>query len=290
MRRLDAYKVDAFTTTPYAGNAAGVVPDAEGLGERQMGAIGREMGVSETAFILPPDAPGAAMRLRYFTPTEEIPLCGHATIATFHLLAEMGRLRPPARVALQTGAGVLDVEVREGPEVWMASEPLVAEKPPLAAVHVAELLGVAPEALLPEPSLVVSRKLFVPVRGLKALEAMRPQRRAMAEDCRRHGLEGIVPVSFETFGGDALTHVRFFAPAVGIDEDPVTGTAHMGLAAYLVSLGRLRPPARFVGEQGHFVGRPGRVMVEVEGTPDALRVRVGGRAVTVLSGSMLAPP
>src|SRR5438067_13631590 len=107
MRTLAAYKVDAFTTEPFTGNPAGVVPHADGLSDRDMQRIAREMNLSETAFVLPSAAPGAAMRLRYFTPATEVPLCGHATVATFHLLAELGTLRAPTALRIETKAGVL---------------------------------------------------------------------------------------------------------------------------------------------------------------------------------------
>lgn len=285
MRELQAYKVDAFTTTPYTGNIAGVVPNADGLTDRQMQAIAREMNVSETAFVLPATERGAQIRLRYFTPTSEIRLCGHATIASFHLLVERGELKAPSSVKLQTNVGILDVDLRANGEVYLASDPLTVEPSPIDRARAAKLLGLDAEEI-GEPILVVRRNLFIPVSGLKALEAMRPDLDAIKVEYGR--VDGVVPVSFET-GEGALTRIRFFTPGQGIDEDPVTGTAHMGLAGYLLKIGKIRSPTKFVGEQGHECGRPGRVMVEVEGFADAPIVRVGGRAVTVLSGTLRAP-
>lgn len=285
MQRIDAYKVDAFTTTPYTGNIAGVVVDATGLSDRQMQAIAREMNVSETAFVLPATEPSAQMRLRYFTPASEIRLCGHATIATFHLLVELGRLRAPTKIKLQTNVGVLDIDVRADGEIFMASDPLVIDPSPLDRARCAALLGIPVEDVR-EPILLIRRTVFVGVSGLKALEAMRPDLPAIKAEYGR--IDGIVPVSLEA-GEGARTRIRFFAPGLGIDEDPVTGTAHFALAAYLLRAGQLSSPGAFVGEQGHECGRPGRVSVEVEGPADAPRVRMGGRAVTVLVGSMRLP-
>ncbi|HUR70084.1 MAG TPA: PhzF family phenazine biosynthesis protein [Candidatus Thermoplasmatota archaeon] len=285
MRLLEAYKVDAFTTTPYTGNIAGVVPKAEGLSDAQMQRIAREMNVSETAFVLPATTPGAQIRLRYFTPATEIRLCGHATIASFHLLVEKGMLKAPAQVKLQTNVGVLEVDVRADGEAFMSSDSLVVEPAPFTRAECAALLGL-PVDELREPILVIRRTLFVGVSGLKAMEAMRPDLPAIKAEY--HRLDGVVPVSFDT-PGDALTRIRFFAPGLGIDEDPVTGTAHFALAAYALRAGKIRAPARFVGEQGHECGRPGRVSVEVDGSADAPRVRMGGRAVTVFSGTLVAP-
>lgn len=287
MRELAAFKVDAFTTKAYGGNPAGVVPEAAGLTDAQMQAIAREMNVSETAFVLPPTVAGADLRLRYFTPTIETRLCGHATIASFHLLCSTGRLPPAGRWKLQTNVGVLDIEVRDGPEVWMSSDPIVHAPSPFTAAEVAALLGLE-QGDASDP-MVVKRKLLVTVSGLKAMERIRPDLPAIARAYRERDVDGIVAVSLETYAPTSRTHIRYFVPGAGIDEDPVTGTAHMALAGYLAKLGILPTPARFVGEQGRFCGRAGEVVVEAEGARDALRVRIGGRAVTVLSGTMLAP-
>lgn len=289
MAELQAFKVDAFTDRAYAGNGAGVVPDANGLSDAQMQAIAREMNLSETAFVLRPAAEGADVRLRYFTPASEVPLCGHATIAAFHLLAELGRIASPSRLRVETGAGVLPVDVREDGRVFLTAGPLSYHPSPAAPDALASLLGVPQDELLAEPApMLIQGKLFVPVRGLKTLETMRPdfpRIRALAQ----HGVQGVAPLSFETRSPESLTHIRYFAPAVGIDEDPVTGTAHMGLAGYLLGAARMRTKCVFIGEQGDFCGRPGRVEVEVMGTQEAPIIRVGGRAVTVMRGSLVVP-
>lgn len=283
MRSLEAYKVDAFTTTPFTGNPAGVVPDAKGLTEREMQQIAREMNVSETAFLLPPSKPGADMRLRYFTPTSEIKLCGHATVATFHVLSSSGRMPKPS-VKLETLAGILDVEVKDG-NVWMSSDPVTVEPSFLSTSEVARLLGTDRV----EDAWIVKRKLFATVPSLKALEGLRPDLHAIAALYREKQIDGFVPVSFETLDKANLTHIRYFVPGVGIDEDPVTGAAHMALAGYLVKLGKIQTPARFTGEQGNFCHRPGIVTVEASGSPSALQVRIGGRAVVTLEGALRLP-
>lgn len=293
MRALDACKVDAFTTTPLTGNISGVVPDAAGLSEAEMQAIAREMNVSETGFVLPSSAKGADLRLRFFTPTSEVKLCGHATVASFHLLVERGRVKPPARLMVETGAGVLPVDVREGGEVLLTSDPVVIEPSPFTPQETARLLGISEKDLHPSlPILLVKRKLLVPLAGLKAMDALKPDMPAIARARHEKNVDGIVPLSLETFSHDARTHIRYFVPGVGIDEDPVTGTAHMSLGGYLVHTGQIdlsRGPVRFIGEQGHFLKRPGQVVVEIEGDPRNPTVRAGGRAVTTLSGVLRLP-
>lgn len=283
MRRLEAYKVDAFTTTPFTGNAAGVVPDAKGLTEREMQQVAREMNVSETAFLLPPSVPGADVKLRYFTPTSEIDLCGHATIATFALLDERSRL-PKPKLRLETNVGLLDIEVKDR-AVWMASDPIVVEKAPVSDAEVARLLGTPSVSDV----LLVKRKLFALVPSLKAMEAIEPDLGAIAHLWHQKRVDGFVPVTLETLDKANLTHIRYFLPGLGIDEDPVTGTAHMALAGYLLRLGKLTTPARFTGEQGHFCGRAGTVTVEAEGDANDPRVRIGGGAVVSLEGHLVLP-
>ena len=279
---LDAYKVDAFTTEPYTGNIAGIVPKAEGLSDAQMQRIAREMNVSETAFVLAASERGAHLRLRYFTPSSEIRLCGHATIAAFHVLVEQGALEAPAKVALQTNVGVLDVDVRADGRVFLSADSLASEPSPLSRADVGALLGL-PERDVLDVGAVIRRTLFVKVAGLRAMREMRPDLAAIKAAYDR--FDGIVPVSLETSGPDVLTRMRFFAPGLGIDEDPVTGTAHMGLVAYLRLLGVIGEKARFVGEQGHECGRPGRVSVEADGA----HVLVGGHAVTTMRGTVRTP-
>lgn len=287
MTEVAAFKVDAFTERPYGGNPAGVVPDAEGLSEAQMRAIAREMNLSETAFVLRPTVEGADVRLRYFTPAVEVPLCGHATIAAFHLLVQRGTIKPGA-LHVQTNAGVLAVDVRPDGRVFLASDALSYAPSPLDRAAIARVLGVAPAELL-DGAMLVKGKLIAPVRGLKTLETMRPDFAAIREASVSHGFQGIAPLSMETRNPDASTHIRYFAPHVGIDEDPVTGTAHMALAGYLLKTGRMHAKCVFLGEQGDFCGRPGCVEVEIGGTLDDPHVAVGGRAVVVMKGSLVVP-
>jgi PhzF family phenazine biosynthesis protein len=206
-------------------------------------------------------------------------------VAAFHLLIERGELKPPAHVRLQTNVGILDVDVRANGEVYLASDTLDFDVAPFTRARCASLLGLA-QLEVREPILVIRRTLFVGVSGLKALETMRPDLPAIKAAYDR--IDGIVPVSLEA-GPGALTRIRFFAPGLGIEEDPVTGTAHFALAVYLLNAGKIVSPARFVGEQGQECGRPGRVSVEVDGPAEAPRVRMGGRAVTVFAGSLRLP-
>jgi PhzF family phenazine biosynthesis protein len=288
MDRRRALLVDAFTETPLAGNAAGVVPDAKGLNEPQMQAIARELGASETAFVLPSDS--ADRRLRFFTPTTEVDLCGHATVATHALLHADGTLDAGDHT-VETNVGDLDVTVEDDGTVWMAQHPPEVREIGISSETVADALGLDPEAIL-EVDLPVARAttglptLVVPVNFLAALGQIGVDHDALLALCDEFDTEGAYAFTFDTLDADATLHGRFFAPPLGIEEDPVTGTASGAVGGYLQHVGAFAPmPDEIVCEQGHFIDRPGWVRVRVGGP-----VQVGGRAAVALDGELAVPP
>jgi len=314
-RRVAVYQVDAFTDRAFGGNPAGVVPDAAGLSEPEMQLIAREMAVSETAFVLPPAGPGD-LRLRFFTPQAEVDLCGHATIGAFHLLAALGRLpgqKESTRgenlhLRQETAAGLLGVTVRFAPSgepdrvlMEQAGPQRVISANPKLITLLERVLGAGPGELGALPRYGAAPieawstglpDILVPMRDLGALRGLAPDSPALAELSRRLGVISVHAFTLETEEPAAYAHARDFSPVVGIPEEAATGTASGALAAYLVA-NRLvpeRPAAGFwslLFEQGHSLGRPSAIEVEVEGQigrPAA--VRVGGRAVVVLEGTI----
>ncbi|WP_299236598.1 PhzF family phenazine biosynthesis protein [Natronomonas sp.] len=290
METRRALLVDAFSAEPLSGNAAGVVPDAEGLSDEQMRAIAGELRASETAFLLPSEA--ADRRLRYFTPTEEVKLCGHATVAAHAWLAEEGRLEAGAHT-VETNAGVSELEL-DGDTVWLAGDVAETEEVDPGYERVASALGVDPATLadigadLPLATASTGLGfLVVPVNFLSALSGASPDPEALTALTDSLGVAGVYAFTFDTLGEDATAHGRMFAPGIGIEEDPVTGTASGAVGAYLRAFeafdGGL--PAEMVLEQGHFLERPGRVRVRARSDP----VSVGGTAVTALDGTIAVP-
>ncbi|WP_411965565.1 PhzF family phenazine biosynthesis protein [Haloferax sp. YSMS24] len=286
MDRRRALLVDAFTTEPLSGNVAGVVPDADGLDAEQMRAIAAELGASETAFVC--SSPSADRRIRYFTPTEEIDLCGHATIAAHaHLAAE--RALEPGSHTLETNVGTLDIEVGELGEIWMSQDAATVRPLDVEYDRVADLLGVDVAALRDVgadlPIALASTGLpfvLVPVNFLEHLSSVSPDLDAIDEFTTEHEAAGIYAFTFDTLDGDSTLHARCFAPGVGIPEDPATGTASGACGAYLRQMGAFDSmPDELRFEQGHFVDRPSLVRVKVD-----KRIQVGGRAVTSLDGTL----
>jgi trans-2,3-dihydro-3-hydroxyanthranilate isomerase len=289
-----ALLVDAFTDEPLTGNAAGVVPDAGGLDDEQLQAVAAELGASETAFLLPSDE--ADRRVRYFTPTQEVDLCGHATVASHALLAVDGHLAEGSHT-LETNVGVLDIELDDG-TVWMTQTPPEIRELDLGYGRVADALGVRESALTGlSADLPLARAttglpfLMIPVEYLADLSEMAPDMGAVEALADEHDCAGVYAFTFDTLDAESTLHARMFAPGAGVPEDPVTGTASGACGAYLDRFGALDPtPERMRFEQGHFVDRPGIVHVAASDATTEGVVRVGGEAVVALDGEVAVPP
>jgi trans-2,3-dihydro-3-hydroxyanthranilate isomerase len=235
-------RVDAFSTRPGIGNPAGVLLDADGLGEAAMQAIAHAVGFNETAFVLP--STRADLRLRYFTPGHEVDRCGHAAVGTFVVLDQRGRLPGsdlPRRLVLETAAGLLPVTVEAG----AAGEPIVVmDQAPARFVDwggrradLARVLGIAADDLHRElPILFGSTGLWtlvVPVRGLDAIARTKPRTAEFPAALGEMPGASIHPFCLETVDPAAHLHARHFSSrASGTVEDPVTGTASGALGAY----------------------------------------------------------
>jgi PhzF family phenazine biosynthesis protein len=288
-------QVDAFTERPFGGNPAAVVLDAQGLSDRQMQAIATEMRVAGTACLMPAAAEGAQWRLRWFTPTREIAYSGHTTLAAVHALIEAGRLRND-HVVFETQAGHLGASLVAGEArrlIWL--EPKVPALHPFTGqlTHIREALGLLTAAGWAHPVATPDHDLLIPVAGLDVLRALTPNMAALADVATHAGVRGVCVVSRETIDKGSATHCRFFAPHFGIPEDIVTGSVHSSIGIWLLEAGILHADgtlAAFTAEQGDGMGRPGRLLVELQVHDGAVaRVRVGGAAVTVLAGSIAVP-
>lgn len=302
MKKLLVKKVDAFTDTALAGNPAGVVHGADVLSDREMQGLAREMNLSETAFVLSPEDAGLDFELRYFTPTQEIPLCGHATLAAYHSLVEDKVLRiagPQGRFNHKNKSGVYGVEVR--PRGAFEQIMMQMDKPSFGEEYddtdkVAKVLGIDEKKQLHEElpcQRMGNDTIVVPVDGLATLEKLEPDFAGIAKLQKKEKVQHILPWTKETHDMGSNYHMRLFAPVLGIDEDPVTGVGHARLAAYMVRHKVVKATgglSNLTGEQGHFIGRPGKVTVEVKSEGAIVReVRVGGTAVTVLRGEVTLP-
>ncbi|RKH17873.1 PhzF family phenazine biosynthesis protein [Corallococcus praedator] len=290
--------IDAFTQTPGQGNRAGVMLDASSLDVPTMQRIAAVVGASETAFVLSrPEDP--TVRLRYFTPVDEIPFCGHATVATFHLLAEKGLLRSPGTYRLECPAGMFDIELEprgpRGTQVWIVTPQPAAQPSPVSLEALMPLLGgTVAQVDTGLPVIRQGHRLVVPLRRREDLEALAPRGAAMNALLMPHGVRGVYLFTRDAKEEGSVAQARYFVPGFGILEDPVTGSAAGPLAAYLAEHGVLRLPEQGGTvssriEQGDTLGKPGRIDIEVTGRPGRIeRARVGGVALTVMEATIVA--
>jgi PhzF family phenazine biosynthesis protein len=297
-KRIAIKQVDAFTETPLTGNPAGVVLNADGLSDQQMQVIAREMSVPETAFILSATTPSADLRIRWFSPQTEVPLCGHGTIASFHALAEeemagmVGRGRFSFNV--ETHSGILPVSVEKGVDGVDVLFGLNVPEFTRAGQHkldVMRILNITLEEFENRRPIVAADYLYVPIRRLHSIFAMRPNFFAMSQFLTNRNLRGLCVFTTETVDRKSSVHSRFFAPTIGINEDPVTGSANGPLGVYLFEQGDIEPGGEsvtIIGEQGDAISRKGRVLIQlaIRGT-EVTGVRIGGRATTILDGTMI---
>lgn len=262
---IPIYQVDAFTGTPFAGNPAAVCMLSEAQDERWMQNVAREMNLSETAFLL---KQSDGYNLRWFTPAVEVELCGHATLASAHTLWEAGYLPQNQQARFHTLSGLLTAD-RRGAWIEM-NFPAKPEEPASVPAGLAEALGVTPT--------YVGKSQFdylVEVASEEIVRSLQPDF-ALLSAIPVRGV--IVTSRSSALKADYDFVSRFFGPRVGVNEDPVTGSAHCVLSPYWSKkLGK----NELVGYQAS--PRGGIVQVRLDGE----RVYLGGQAVTVLRGGLL---
>ncbi len=259
----DIYQVDAFTTTPFAGNPAAVCVLPEGASEDWMQDVAGEMNLSETAFLVRREE---GFGLRWFTPLVEVDLCGHATLASAHVLWETDEARPDETLRFHTRSGLLSAK-RDGDwiELDFPATPVTECDPPPGLL---DGLGVSP--------VFVGKSIFdymVEVGTEKEVRDLAPDFSTLG----RVDTRGVM-VTSRADSPECDFVSRFLAPATGVDEDPVTGSAHCALGPYWQSrLGKSELAARQISARG------GELRVSVDGD----RIRIAGQAVTVFRATLV---
>lgn len=295
MRTVTVFLVNAFTDRQFHGNPAAVVLGAEVLQESEMRAIAREMSRSDTAFVLPAASPEEDLHVLFFSPHKPMPFVGHATLAVHAVLARR-EPRPLRRQGGMTGV----VEVRSLPDGsgFSIRQPAPLLGRPVEGTELDEvlaLLGLDSSALdlriPPRIAGTASTRLLLGLKDAAALDAIRPQLAALASLSARIGAHGYFAFTLTGPPGAPGTESRMFCPALGIDEDAVSGNAHAMLGVYLLELGLLAARdgrARFTGVQGRHVGRGGEVLVELEAGTDgrATAASIAGNAVILFETTL----
>ena len=283
---IDVCQIDAFTDEPFRGNFAGVVYSDE-LTTEEMQLIAREFNVSETAFIS--KSSEADFNLRWFTPTVEVKLCGHATVASIHYLLQQGIIQENSSLTFKTLSGILKCRTQNG------NHSLSIPTPELKIFEgnqeeIIKALG-GEKVINPEnfPFILDNGGyLYIHVSSLSDLMNIKPNFRELFNlSFARKGYDAFTLFTTETIEKDNHAHLRFFAPYYGIDEDPVTGSANGPLLLVLRKLGLIEKNTEgktYTFEQGDVLKRKGRINVSY--SPSKNELTISGKAVTVFKGEL----
>ncbi|MBN6185370.1 PhzF family phenazine biosynthesis protein [Aneurinibacillus sp. BA2021] len=292
MKTVEVHTLRAFTKENQGGNPAGVVLNAEHMGEADMQQTARVLGFSETAFIQ--SSACADWKIRFFTPNDEVDVCGHATIAAFSLLKAQ-QIAECGMHTMETKAGVLEVEVREDGLVFLTQTlPHFAEQ--VDRRHIAASLRLQPEDLMEDlPVQIVStglRDILVPVRSLAVLQSIEPDMTQITEMSKAYGAVGYHVFALDTDTG-AVARCRNFAPLYDIPEESATGTATGALSSYLYEYGKIAAEQAhsLVFEQGYTMHCPSEIRVKLHTDPRGriASVQVGGRTSTAEVRRIILP-
>jgi PhzF family phenazine biosynthesis protein len=309
------FQVDAFTSTRFGGNPATVVLDADGQTDAVMASVAREFSHAEVAFVAAATAPDHDLRVRFFNARKEAPFVGHATLAAHAVLLALGR-RGLGVVRQASGTGVIEVQATAAVATAAVATASDADSPliefrqtapelsnplPLkTTLRVAEALRLPATSLDEMMPARIARKgssrLLVPVGNARALEGLAPNFDTLLELGVELGTEGFFVFAVNgakraAAGTQGMTtESRMFCPALGINEDPASGNAHVMLASYLVEMGQIgMQQSGFLGLQGRHMRRPSQIHVRLERDRSTLvAAHIGGHAVLVSEGTLSA--
>jgi trans-2,3-dihydro-3-hydroxyanthranilate isomerase len=303
MKKLHYHLVDVFTNKAFGGNQLAVFTDARGLSPEIMQAIAKELNLSETTFVLPPEDSRNDYRVRIFTPAVELPMAGHPTIGTAFVLATEHRIEHSGQEAVvnfEEGVGTISVSIewQDGSPAYIhMSQPLPVFGAHFAdAGRIAEMLSVEARAILEThlPMEVVSCGvpfLFVPLKNLQDVRSIRFRRDVWEKALQGGEAPHVFVFTRETETEDATVHCRMFAPALGISEDPATGGASGPLGCYLVRHKIVAPDGNgkveCISEQGMEMGRPSFIKIRIEQNGEGISgVKVGGQCYLIGEGQL----
>ncbi len=277
--KIESLKVNAFTDKVDGGNPAGVVLNPNNLTPSQMTLITKKLKVSETAYFF--DSKKADYKLLYYTPTVEVELCGHATIASFFTLGLKKIISKDATIKIETKAGILPIDLyfSNGDicKVMMTQAVPILKDINLDIGDIADSLNISKKDIVSSmPAQIVSSGLFtipICVKSFEILKSIKADYSKVSKICKKYDTGSYFVYTFDTIEPQSKYHGRCFCPLYGVNEDPTTGTANGAVSYYLIK-NEIVKDDTFIAEQGDIMGRPGRVLVEFQNN----RVKVGGRA------------
>lgn len=298
MRQYTLYQIDSFTKEKFTGNPAGVVSNADGLSEDEMQKIARELNNSETAFILSPESDEYDVHVRFFTPLSEVPICGHATIAA-HYARAIEKGMNTSRVYHKTGAGILPVDILKENNDYKIT--MTQGKIEFGNIiegenkkNLTKALKIDESELLENyPIQIVSTghsKVMIGIKNIEMLNELRPNFDALCKLSNIIKCNGYYVFTMDSENDNILVNGRMFAPAIGINEDPVTGNANGPLGAYLVHhnfVNHNNSLFKFKAKQGEAIKRAGIIDVQVAiENKEPVEVKISGNAVIVFKSEI----
>lgn len=301
--KYEFYTADVFTQQIFGGNPLAVFPQAEGLSSFQMQKIAAEINYSETVFVLPPETFAGTKRLRIFTPQAELLFAGHPTIGTAYILASIGEIKldqPEITIIFEEGIGQVPVKILGQPqkptytELTVAQLPQIGPEPPNIK-NLAEMLSLNSEDLLTGEysSQAISCGLpflFIPVNSQKSLAKAKLRIDIWQSLIANFWANCVYLFTFETSNKAIFVRSRMFAPSLGIEEDPATGSAAAAFGGYLGLRNQNDGKLQWQIEQGIEMGRPSLLMVQTFKKAGKIeKVCVGGSSVMVTKGTMEIP-
>jgi PhzF family phenazine biosynthesis protein len=279
---INAYSLRAFTTQAAGGNLAGVVIDTEKLTATDMLHIAHQLGFSETAYLFPCE--DADYQVRYFTPAEEVDICGHATVALFTYLYQKNEITA-GDYTIKTGIGVLNVQVRNNGQIFLQqAAPQFLDI--LSPAEIADSLNTDSAVFSHDlPVQIVStglKDILIPVRSFTALAEIKPDLDKVAAISKKYQVTGYHLFTTETLSPSAAAHCRNLAPLYDIPEECATGTSNAALACYLVKYlpdYQRQEKQTLLFEQGYSMGLPSEILAELtQSAGRIVTIFVGGRA------------
>jgi len=275
MKTRIVYQIDSFTKEKFKGNPAGVVLNADGLSEAEMQQIARELNNSETAFLFSPDNNECDGVIRYFTPQKEVPICGHATIAAMYAKALAGNL-DTCVLKIKTNVGILPFEIVKTDNDYQVimtqgKFELSKEMDSESSQIMLAALGLEKQDLDERCPIQIAStghsKVMIGIKSRKKLNGLEPDFNALSQLSKQINCNGYFVFTLDSDLPEILSYGRMFAPAIGINEDPVTGNANGPLGGYLVQnniVDYFGDVFDFNGIQGEKINRPGTINVKVQ--------------------------
>jgi len=281
--KVKAYTLNSFAKCTEGGNPAGVVLNADDLSEDSMKKIAGIIGFSETAFVMKSGV--ADFKVRFFTPNEEVDICGHATIGTFSTLLSKGVIKPN-KYLQETKAGILSVEVNEDSSIMM-NQNIPSYDKILSRKEIADSLNITISEMIEElPIQIVStglRDIIIPIKNIEMVNAIKPNFEKISEISRKYNTIGYHVFTLKSFNNSNV-YCRNFAPLYGITEESETGTSNGALACYLFKYNKLKSDNtnHIIIDQGYSMKKPSEIIVSLRTErEEVIEVKVGGKALNL---------